>query len=109
MSVINYVYILECSDNTLYTGWTTDLKKRISAHNSGKGAKYTKSRLPVKLVYFESFSVEDFKKIPTDFGCTDPAVRCKKAATAREYAIKKLSKKEKLKLMSGFKLPEDFR
>ena len=57
MSVINYVYILECSDNTLYTGWTTDLKKRISAHNSGKGAKYTKSRLPVKLVYFESFSV----------------------------------------------------
>ena len=47
----NYVYILECKDGTLYTGWTNHLEKRIEAHNLGKGAKYTKGRGPVKLVY----------------------------------------------------------
>ena len=45
----NYTYIVRCADGTLYTGWTNDLKKRIKAHNSGKGAKYTKTRRPVEL------------------------------------------------------------
>lgn len=51
----NYVYIVRCSDQTLYTGWTNHLEKRIEAHNAGKGAKYTKARRPVELVYFETF------------------------------------------------------
>jgi len=75
-----YVYILECSDNTLYTGWTNDLDKRIKTHSKGKGAKYTRGRLPVKLVYFEKF--ED-----------------KISAQKREYAIKRLSKENKIKLL----------
>ena len=79
---MNYVYILKCSDNTLYTGWTTSLEKRLKAHNSGKGAKYTKARLPVEIVYFEEFD----NKID---------------AMKREYAIKKLSRKEKLKLINS--------
>lgn len=79
---MNYVYILKCSDNTLYTGWTTDLEKRLKVHNSGKGAKYTRVRLPVEIVYFEEF--ED-----------------KKDAMKREYAIKQLSRHEKLKLING--------
>lgn len=77
---MNYTYILKCSDNTLYTGWTNDLEKRLKAHNAGKGAKYTKTRLPVEIVYYESF--ED-----------------KIDAMKREYAIKQLSRKEKLKLI----------
>ena len=80
---MNYVYILKCSDNTLYTGWITSLEKRIKAHNSGKGAKYTRARLPVEIVYFEEF--ED-----------------KKDAMKREYAIKQLSRQEKLKLIGSF-------
>ena len=52
---MNFVYILKCSDNTLYTGWTNDLIKRLNAHNSGKGAKYTHSRTPVELIYFETY------------------------------------------------------
>ncbi|MBE6053263.1 MAG: GIY-YIG nuclease family protein [Clostridium sartagoforme] len=79
---MNYVYILKCSDNTLYTGWTTDLEKRLKVHNTGKGAKYTRVRLPVEIVYFEEF--ED-----------------KKDAMKREYAIKQLSRNEKLKLING--------
>ena len=51
-----YMYVLECADNTLYTGYTTDVKKRIKTHNEGKGAKYTKTRLPVKLLYQEEFA-----------------------------------------------------
>lgn len=51
-----YMYVLECSDGSLYTGYTTDIDKRLKAHNSGKGAKYTKARLPVKLIYQESFT-----------------------------------------------------
>lgn len=77
---MNYVYILKCSDNTLYTGWTTNLEKRLKVHNTGKGAKYTRVRLPVEIVYFEEF--ED-----------------KKDAMKREYAIKQLSRQEKLKLI----------
>ena len=79
---MNYVYILRCSDNTLYTGWTTSLEKRLKAHNSGRGAKYTKARLPVEIVYYEEF-------------------QDKKDAMKREYAIKQLSRQEKLKLIDG--------
>lgn len=50
------MYVVECADNTLYTGYTTDVKKRIKTHNEGKGAKYTKTRLPVKLLYQEEFA-----------------------------------------------------
>ena len=76
----NYTYIVECSDGTLYCGWTNDLEKRIAAHNSGKGAKYTKSRLPVKLVYYETFATPN-------------------EAMSREYSIKKMTRSEKLKLI----------
>ena len=78
----NYTYILKCADNTLYTGWTNHLEKRIADHNAGKGAKYTKSRRPVELVYFETF--------PT-----------KEDAMRREYAIKQLTRKEKEKLITS--------
>ena len=74
---MNYVYIVKCSDETLYTGWTTDLERRVRCHNSGKGAKYTRVRLPVELVYWEKF--ED-----------------KKEAMRRECSIKRMSRKDKL-------------
>lgn len=77
----NYVYILKCNDQTLYTGWTTDLDNRISTHNRGKGAKYTRARLPVHLVYYETF--ED-----------------KSSAMKREYEIKHLSRKDKEDLIN---------
>lgn len=76
----NYTYILKCIDETLYCGWTNDLEKRLKAHNSGKGAKYTRSRLPVALVYYETFETA-------------------KEAQKREYQIKNLSRKEKLELI----------
>lgn len=76
-----YVYILRCSDNTLYTGWTTDINKRLKCHNNGKGAKYTRCRLPVELVYFEKY--ED-----------------KSSALKREYEIKQLSREKKLSLIN---------
>ena len=71
-----FVYILLCSDSTFYTGITNNLDKRIKTHNSGKGAKYTRCRLPVKLVYYEE--IED-----------------KSSALKREIAIKSLKRKEK--------------
>lgn len=77
-----YVYILECADNSLYTGWTNNLEKRLTTHSNGKGAKYTRARLPVKLVYFEEF--ED-----------------KISAQKREYQIKKLSREKKKNLIAG--------
>ena len=77
----NFTYIVECSDHTLYTGWTNDLAKRIEAHNTGKGAKYTKTRRPVRLVYFETFAT-------------------KEEAMSREYHIKRMSRQEKIKLIS---------
>ena len=55
---MNYTYILKCRDNSLYTGWTNDIDKRIKAHNDGKGAKYTKSRRPVELIYYEKYADE---------------------------------------------------
>ncbi|MDY4761651.1 GIY-YIG nuclease family protein [Streptococcus thoraltensis] len=51
-----YMYVLECADKTLYTGYTTDIERRLKTHNAGKGAKYTRARLPVKLLYQESFT-----------------------------------------------------
>lgn len=74
------MYILRCADDTLYCGWTNDLEHRLKTHNSGKGAKYTRSRLPVELVYSESTA--------------SPS-----AALRREREIKKLSRGEKLKLI----------
>ena len=72
----NYTYMLLCADGTYYTGWTNQIRKRIRAHNSGKGAKYTKGRGPLKLVYLE---ISDTKE----------------AAMKREAAIKKLTRREK--------------
>ena len=77
---MNYTYIVECKDGTLYTGWTTDLQQRVKTHNAGKGAKYTRSRLPVVLRYFESFQT-------------------KEEAMRREYEIKHLTRKQKQKLI----------
>ena len=77
---MNYTYIVRCSDGSLYTGWTNRLDRRIREHNEGKGAKYTKSRRPVSLVYWETF--------PT-----------KEEAMRREAAIKRLSRAQKEKLL----------
>lgn len=79
-----YTYMLECRDGSLYTGWTNNLEKRVACHNAGKGGKYTASRLPVKLVYYETFET-------------------KQEAMRREYAIKQLSRKEKIKLVGNQK------
>jgi putative endonuclease len=78
-----YVYILQCADETLYTGICTELDRRLEEHNSSaKGAKYTRSRRPVKLVYFETYSDRS-------------------SASKREYEIKKhMSREEKLQLIS---------
>ena len=77
--------MLKCSDGTLYTGWTNDLEKRVEAHTSGKGAKYTKARRPVELAYYEEFET-------------------KEQAMKREYAIKQLGRKEKQELIAGKKV-----
>ncbi len=84
---MNYTYILECADGTLYCGWTNRLKERVEAHNSGKGARYTKGRRPVKLVYYETFDT-------------------KEEALRREAAIKKMTRKEKIELITNDKDPE---
>lgn len=81
MDLKNFVYILKCKDGTLYTGWTNDLNRRVAAHNAGQGAKYTKSRRPVELLYFEELS-------------------SKSEALKREAAIKKMSRSEKLRMIS---------
>lgn len=73
---MNYAYMVRCKDGSLYAGWTTDVERRVKCHNAGKGAKYTKSRLPVELVYYETFET-------------------KEEAMKREAALKKLSKKTK--------------
>ena len=77
-----YCYIVECADGTYYTGWTTDPERRVATHNKGRGAKYTKMRLPVKLMYVEE---------QTD----------RKMAMKREIAIKKMGRKGKEKLIGG--------
>lgn len=56
---MNYTYILKCKDNSLYTGWTNNLEKRIKDHNNGKGAKYTRGRTPVELMYYEVFETKE--------------------------------------------------
>ena len=84
MGTINYVYLLRCADGTLYCGWTTDLEKRLMAHSSGKGAKYTRSRLPVELVWWEEY--ED-----------------RHEALSREWHIKRMSREEKLALVARFR------
>ena len=81
---MNYTYILECKDGTYYTGWTNNLEKRLKDHNGGKGAKYTKPRLPVSLVYYEEFQT-------------------KEEAMSREYAIKNMTRSEKSKLISEYR------
>ncbi|MCI6487757.1 MAG: GIY-YIG nuclease family protein [Candidatus Limivicinus sp.] len=79
---MNYVYMLRCRDGSLYTGWTNDLEKRLKAHNSGSASKYTRTRLPAELVYFEEWE-------------------SKEAAMSREWHIKRLSREEKLKLIEN--------
>lgn len=82
-----FTYIVRCADDSLYTGWTNDLEKRLSAHNSGRGAKYTKTRLPVELVYFEKFE-------------------SKEEAMSREWHIKRLKREDKLKLIISSDMDE---
>lgn len=79
----NYTYMVRCRDGSLYTGWTNDLEKRIQAHNQGTGAKYTKTRRPVELVYYEEYE-------------------SKIRAMQREYEIKQLPKKKKEEMVSNF-------
>lgn len=81
----NYTYIVRCSDGSLYTGWTNDVEKRIEAHNAGMGAKYTKPRLPVTLVYVEAYQT-------------------KQEAMRREYEIKKMVRAKKIKLIKSASL-----
>ena len=76
----NYTYILKCADGSLYCGWTNNLEKRLSAHNAGTASKYTRTRRPVELAYFEQFET-------------------KQEAMSREYHIKRLTREEKLKLI----------
>ena len=78
-----YVYIMECADGSYYTGWTTDLKRRLAAHNAGSGSRYTRIRRPVKLVYSEEHA--------------DRA-----SAQRRELAIKRLSRPRKRALIASF-------
>lgn len=77
---MNYTYLVKCSDGSLYCGWTNDLEKRVSAHNAGSGAKYTRSRRPVELVWFEEHETRE-------------------EAMSRECQVKKLSRAEKLQLI----------
>ncbi|MBR6706428.1 MAG: GIY-YIG nuclease family protein [Clostridia bacterium] len=78
---MNYTYLLECADGTLYCGWTNDLEKRLAAHKRGAGSKYTRARLPVRLVWHEAFET-------------------KSEAMRREAAVKRLSRREKEALIA---------
>jgi putative endonuclease len=84
----NFVYILRCGDGTLYTGWTNDLDRRLRTHAAGKGAKYTRARLPVELVYSERFETEH-------------------EARSRECRIKRLTRAEKLALIKSKEFSDD--
>lgn len=83
-----YVYLLRCADNSLYCGYTDDIEKRLRVHNSGKGAKYTRSRLPVELAYSEELS-------------------SKSEAMSREYGIKRLARAQKEELVEAFASGKD--
>ncbi|MCJ1662892.1 GIY-YIG nuclease family protein [Staphylococcus sp. NRL 16/872] len=76
----HYVYIVKCKDNSLYTGYAKDVNARVATHNAGKGAKYTKTRRPVELVYQETYT-------------------SKSEAMRREYEIKTFTRQQKLKLI----------
>ncbi len=80
---MNYTYLVRCRDGSLYCGWTNHLDERIKAHNDGKGAKYTRCRRPVELVYYETFDT-------------------KEEAMRREHAVKRLSRKQKMMLIENF-------
>ncbi len=82
MEAKNYTYILKCADGTYYTGWTNDLKRRLEAHNAGRGAKYTRSRLPVTLAYYEVFETP-------------------REARSREARLKQLTRAEKEALIKN--------
>lgn len=80
---MTYVYMVECADGTYYTGWTVDVERRVKAHNAGRGAKYTRARRPVRLIYVEEHET-------------------KAEALRREAALKKLPRREKESLaLSG--------
>ena len=83
----HYVYILRCADDTLYTGYTTDPDRRVAEHNAGEGAKYTRGRTPVELVYLERYD-------------------SRSAAMSREYEIKQLRRPEKRRLVDREKPTE---
>jgi putative endonuclease len=80
---VSFVYILECADGTYYTGWTKDLDRRVAAHNAGRGSRYTRTRLPVRLVYWE--------ELPD-----------RRSAQQRELALKRLPKARKQALIADF-------
>ena len=82
MSGDHHVYVLECADGSLYTGYTTDVERRVAEHDAGEGAKYTRGRTPVELVHTESFD-------------------SRSAATRREHEIKALSRAAKERLVAG--------
>ena len=77
---MHHVYVLECADGSLYTGYTTDVERRVAEHDAGEGATYTRGRTPVELVHTESFGSQS-------------------AAMSREYEIKQLSRREKERLV----------
>ena len=79
---MNFCYMLRCADGTLYTGWTNDLEERVRTHNAGKGGKYTRSRLPVELVYREELDTRE-------------------EAMSREWHLKRLTRREKLRLIES--------
>ncbi len=79
---MTFVYILQCADGSYYTGWTTDLERRVAAHNAGRGGRYTRSRRPVKLVYWEEHPD-------------------RRSAQQRELALKRLPRARKLALITG--------
>lgn len=83
---MTFVYMLECADGSYYTGWTTDLGRRLVAHNAGRGGRYTRARRPVKLIYWEE--------------CPD-----RRSAQRRELALKRLPRARKLALAAGFGNP----
>ncbi|WP_411965090.1 GIY-YIG nuclease family protein [Haloferax sp. YSMS24] len=79
---MHFVYVLQCTDGSLYTGYTTDVERRVAEHNAGEGAKYTRGRTPVELVHVEEFD-------------------SKSAAMSREYEIKQLRREQKLTLVES--------
>jgi len=79
---MHYVYVLECVDNSYYTGYTTDVERRVAEHDAGDGAKYTRGRTPVELVHVEEYDTRS-------------------AAMSREHEIKSLSRRQKERLVGG--------